>query len=138
MIKILEKNIADKIAAGEVIDRPVSVVKELVENALDAGADSITVEIRDGGRTYMRVTDNGSSGFISTNVSAAVSVESRRNSNGRSLSFCSERIGAISAAFIVANRSLMVAKRLLVTSDLTVSVKSVISASFQLSFQIGE
>ena len=58
MIKILE-NIADKIAAGEVIDRPVSVVKELVENALDAGADSITVEIRDGGRTYMRVTDNG-------------------------------------------------------------------------------
>ncbi len=59
MIKILEKNIADKIAAGEVIDRPVSVVKELVENALDAGADSITVEIRDGGRTYMRVTDNG-------------------------------------------------------------------------------
>ncbi len=59
MIKILEKNIADKIAAGEVIDRPVSVVKELVENALDAGADSVTVEIRDGGRTYMRVTDNG-------------------------------------------------------------------------------
>jgi DNA mismatch repair protein MutL len=59
MIRILEKNIADKIAAGEVIDRPVSVVKELVENALDAGADSITVEIRDGGRTYMRVTYNG-------------------------------------------------------------------------------
>lgn len=59
MIKILEKHIADKIAAGEVIDRPVSIVKELVENALDAEATSVTVEIRDGGRTYIRVTDNG-------------------------------------------------------------------------------
>ena len=51
MIKLLEKHIADKIAAGEVIDRPVSIVKELVENALDADATSVTVEIRDGGRT---------------------------------------------------------------------------------------
>ena len=59
MIKVLDKHIADKIAAGEVIDRPVSIVKELVENAVDAGADSITVEIHDGGRTYIRVTDNG-------------------------------------------------------------------------------
>jgi len=59
MIKILDKHIADKIAAGEVIDRPVSIVKELVENALDAEATSVTVEIRDGGRTYIRVTDNG-------------------------------------------------------------------------------
>ena len=59
MIKSLEKHIADKIAAGEVIDRPVSIVKELVENALDAEATSVTVEIRDGGRTYIRVTDNG-------------------------------------------------------------------------------
>ena len=59
MIRVLDKHIADKIAAGEVIDRPVSIVKELVENAVDAGADSITVEIKDGGRTYIRVTDNG-------------------------------------------------------------------------------
>ena len=59
MIKVLDKRIADKIAAGEVIDRPVSIVKELVENSLDAGASSVTVEIRDGGRTYIRVTDNG-------------------------------------------------------------------------------
>lgn len=59
MIRVLEKNVADKIAAGEVIDRPVSIVKELVENSLDAGADSITIEIRDGGKTYIRVTDNG-------------------------------------------------------------------------------
>lgn len=59
MIRILDKNVADKIAAGEVVDRPVSIVKELVENSIDAGADSITVEIRNGGKSYIRVTDNG-------------------------------------------------------------------------------
>ncbi|MHC1722267.1 MAG: DNA mismatch repair endonuclease MutL [Aminipila sp.] len=60
MIKVLSKNVADKIAAGEVVDRPLSIVKELVENAIDAGATNITVEIRNGGKTYIRVTDNGS------------------------------------------------------------------------------
>ena len=59
MIKVLDKQIADKIAAGEVIERPISIVKELVENAVDAGADSIVVEIKNGGKTYIRVTDNG-------------------------------------------------------------------------------
>lgn len=59
MIKVLEENVADKIAAGEVIERPISIVKELVENALDAGADSIVVEIKNGGKSYIRVTDNG-------------------------------------------------------------------------------
>lgn len=59
MIKILDKRTADKIAAGEVIDRPVSIIKELVENSIDAGATSITVEISNGGKSYIRVTDNG-------------------------------------------------------------------------------
>lgn len=56
----LPKNVYDKIAAGEVVDRPLSIVKELVENSIDAGASSIIVEIRNGGKSYIRVTDNGS------------------------------------------------------------------------------
>lgn len=59
MIRVLEQKVADKIAAGEVVDKPLSVVKELVENAIDAGATAITVEIQKGGKTYIRVTDNG-------------------------------------------------------------------------------
>ena len=55
----LSPHIANLIAAGEVVERPASVVKELLENAVDAGASQITVEIRDGGMTFLRVTDNG-------------------------------------------------------------------------------
>lgn len=59
-IAVLDQNTIDKIAAGEVVERPSSVVKELVENAIDAGATAVTVEIADGGKKLIRITDNGS------------------------------------------------------------------------------
>lgn len=58
-INILPRHVAELIAAGEVVERPASVVKEIMENSIDAGADKITLEIRHGGTTYIRITDNG-------------------------------------------------------------------------------
>ncbi|MCR4651782.1 MAG: DNA mismatch repair endonuclease MutL [Lachnospiraceae bacterium] len=60
LIHVLDEATIDKIAAGEVVERPANIVKELVENAIDAGATSVTVEIKQGGITFIRVTDNGS------------------------------------------------------------------------------
>lgn len=59
-IQVLDTDTVNKIAAGEVIERPMAVVKELIENAIDAGANSIIIEIKDGGKSLIRITDNGS------------------------------------------------------------------------------
>ena len=59
IIKLLPDSVANQIAAGEVIQRPASVVKELVENAVDAGASAITIVVKDAGRTLIQVIDNG-------------------------------------------------------------------------------
>ena len=58
-IKLLDQNTINQIAAGEVIDRPASIVKELMENSIDAGADKISVEIKDGGTKLIRITEIG-------------------------------------------------------------------------------
>ena len=70
IIKQLDSVTINKIAAGEVIDRPVSIVKELIENAIDAGADTISIDIQDGGKELIRITDNGK-GFYKDDLSLA-------------------------------------------------------------------
>lgn len=103
MIRVLDSFIADKIAAGEVIERPVSVVKELIENSIDAGADSLIIEIRNGGKSYIRVTDDGSgipseeteTAFLRHATSKLASVSDLDNIT--SLGFRGEALASISA-----------------------------------------
>ena len=59
IINILPKNVANQIAAGEVVQRPASVVKELLENSIDAGSSQITIHIKDSGKTLIQIIDNG-------------------------------------------------------------------------------
>lgn len=102
-IALLDKETIDQIAAGEVVERPASVVKELVENSLDAGADAITVEIKNGGKTYIRITDNGC-GIPKEQLTTAFmrhATSKLRNAeeilNIKSLGFRGEALSSISA-----------------------------------------
>lgn len=102
-IQVLDKETIDKIAAGEVVERPSSVVKELVENAMDAGATAITVEIKDGGISLIRITDNGCGiakddihvAFLRHSTSKIRSVEDLFNVS--SLGFRGEALSSIAA-----------------------------------------
>ena len=105
-IAVLDQQTIDKIAAGEVVERPASVVKELVENAVDAGASQITVEIRDGGSGMIRITDNGS-GMEKDDIPLAFlrhSTSKIRNAEDlvgvRSLGFRGEALSSISAVAV--------------------------------------
>ena len=103
IINILDELTANLIAAGEVVERPSSAVKELLENAIDAGAKSVTLEIKDGGRTLVRVSDDGS-GFLREDMpKALLRHATSKISNGsdisgiRSLGFRGEALAAISS-----------------------------------------
>ena len=102
-IAVLDKHTIDKIAAGEVVERPSSVVKELVENSIDAGATAVTVEIADGGKKLIRITDNGGgieasqvpTAFLSHATSKIEKVEDLENI--ASLGFRGEALSSIAA-----------------------------------------
>ena len=72
-VRLLDTNTSNQIAAGEVVEKPASVVKELVENSLDAGADSVDVTVFEGGTEYIRVADNGT-GMSENNARLALSL----------------------------------------------------------------
>ena len=102
-IRLLSKETIDKIAAGEVVERPSSVVKELVENSIDSGAKNITVEWKDGGISYIRVTDDGcgiekeelQSAFLRHSTSKLTSAEDLLSI--RTLGFRGEALSSIAA-----------------------------------------
>ena len=102
-IRLLDKETINKIAAGEVVDRPFSVVKELVENSIDSGATQITCEIKDGGKSVIRISDNGS-GFNPDDIKIAFlrhSTSKIKNEEDldkiKSLGFRGEALSSISA-----------------------------------------
>ena len=106
-IQVLDQITIDKIAAGEVIERPASIVKELVENAIDAGSTAVTVEIKDGGISFIRISDNGCgieksdirTAFLRHSTSKIRSVEDLMTIS--SLGFRGEALSSISAVSMV-------------------------------------
>lgn len=132
MIKLLDKATIDKIAAGEVIERPFSVVKELLDNSIDADASAITVEIKDGGISFIRVTDNGI-GIPRDEVRTAYlrhatsKIETAEDISGvMTLGFRGEALSTIAAV----SQTEMITK----TSESLVGVKYVIHGGEEIAF----
>ncbi len=134
-IHVLDEATIDKIAAGEVVERPASVVKELVENAIDAGATSITVEIKEGGISFIRITDNGSgisadqirTAFLRHATSKISSAEDL--SSIGSLGFRGEALSSIAAVaqveLITKTRDSLLGKRLVLEGPREVAFEDV-------------
>ena len=134
-IEVLDQHTIDKIAAGEVVERPSSVVKELVENAIDAGASAVTVEITDGGRSMIRITDNGSgiepdqvrTAFLSHATSKIRQIEDLENIV--SLGFRGEALSSIAAVarveLITRTRSSLGGIRYLIEGGQEVSMEEI-------------
>lgn len=134
-IHVLDEATIDKIAAGEVVERPSSVVKELVENAIDAGATSITVEIKEGGISFIRITDNGSgisadqirTAFLRHATSKISSAEDL--SSIGSLGFRGEALSSISAVaqveLITKTKNSLLGKRLVLEGPREVAFEDI-------------
>ncbi len=132
-IEILDQNTIDKIAAGEVVERPASVAKELIENAIDSGADGITIEIKNGGIDFIRITDNGC-GIPADQVKTAFlrhATSKLRSINDliriSSLGFRGEALSSISAVSKVE----MITR----TRELVTGVRYIIEGGFEVSFE---
>ena len=110
-IRILDAETVSRIAAGEVVERPASIAKEMIENAIDAGSTSITVEIREGGIEYMRITDNGcgipaeETRFAFTNHATSKLVSGDMLTDIRTLGFRGEALASIAAVAKVEMRT---------------------------------
>lgn len=132
-ITVLDQNTIDKIAAGEVIERPASVVKELVENSIDAGATAVTVDIKEGGTSFIRITDNGAgiqkedvpTAFLRHSTSKIRSVEDLASVT--SLGFRGEALSSIAAVSQVE----LITK----TAEGLTGVRYVIEGGFEKSFE---
>ena len=111
-IRLLPEVVANQIAAGEVVNRPASVVKEMMENAIDAGAAAVTVEIQHGGMSYIRVTDNGcgipddalQKIFTGSYEKSAAPVDGTRSNMGIGLSVCAAIVKAHGSEITAENR----------------------------------
>lgn len=131
MIRVLDSFIADKIAAGEVIEKPLSIIKELVENSIDAGATSVIIEIKNGGKSFIRVTDNGTgipadeleTAFLRHATGKISSIEDLDNI--RTLGFRGEALASISAV----SRLTVVTK----TEDVTAGTRLVMHAGKKIA-----